>query len=369
MGVLGIKLVKCTFVWGVLGYWMLMMTGVGIQAAIRHQQSHHHLKLSSFSSDSVSALTSPSSSSSSLSSQSSSSSLPSIDIKGSTEELFGDDADVEGSANVEKAQDVKSSRAHHGFYKRYMGAESEAKDQTSQQSTQEVEPPRSRMPYGLTKGLFDIRKANEHYLKVHTQARCKYPKARVVKVKDYYPDPTKGYLPSCTILHKCGDDIGCCDSDSMQCVARKQDIIELYFYKLHLSNAGGGIGISGSNTVEKLTFLNDTECECQVVDDRPRFHVRKTACLQCPSGFSLREPQHGVCSCDCFDKQKSCLKMKRGREPLSESDRRCVDTRRCHQPECEYGLYDSTLGRCPRKHERRSTNYSGHHFWRYDERD
>ncbi|GAB6024057.1 hypothetical protein CHUAL_014228 [Chamberlinius hualienensis] len=233
---------------------------------------------------------------------------------------------------------------------------------------------RSRMAMGLSKDLAEIKKANEHYLKVYNHARCKVPKWRVVKVKDFYPDPSKEYLPSCTLLHRCGDDSGCCESDTMQCVAKKRDLVELYFYKLNVGNVGDGVGITPGDTVEKLTFYNDTECECQPVDDRPRVHFRKTGCLQCPSEFSLREVSKdmgGGCSCDCFDRQKSCLKFKRGREPLAELDRRCVDARRCHPPECEYGIYDHTLGRCPKKHEKRnhSANNNYDHWWRFDGRE
>jgi len=293
-------------------------------------------------------------------------------FKNSAQDLFAMQDPSNNNAKAEPKEDSVSSKMYAHIYKRFTKYGSEQPTESFKTTSSGVfqqAGSRSRMPYGLSKGLQDIRHANDHYLKVHNQARCKLPKARVVKVKEFYPDPSKEYLPSCTILHKCGEDTGCCESDTMQCVAKTQKTIELYFYKLHLSSVGGGaIGINGADTVEKLAFLNDTECECQAVDDRPRFHAHKTICLQCPTGFNLWEPQIGVCACDCFDKQKSCLKMKRGREPLSEVDRRCVDARRCHQPDCEYGLYDSTLGRCPKKHERKNNkNNSG--WWRFDERD
>lgn len=276
------------------------------------------------------------------------------------------------STAVKSAMDNRSHSHQHHQPHHHRHKESSDSKQSTTHNVNYV-PSRSRMASGLSKGLAEIKKANEHYLKVYNNARCKLPKERVVKVKDFYPDPSKEYLPSCTVLHRCGDDSGCCESDTMQCVAKKRDLIELFFYKLNVGNVGDGVGITPGDTVEKLTFYNDTECECQPIDDRPRFHYRKTGCLQCPPEFTLREVSKdmgGGCSCDCFDRQKSCLKFKRGREPLAELDRRCVDARRCHPPECEYGIYDHTLGRCPKKHEKRNHSANNYdHWWRFDGRE
>lgn len=230
--------------------------------------------------------------------------------------------------------------------------------------------------------MHDVKRANQHYLKIRAHARCKEPRPRVVKVKDLHHDTTKEYLPRCTILHRCSDDVGCCDHDTMQCLPKTTEAVELYFYVLRLSADGGAVAVHGGNTVEKLQFVNHTECECQIINDRPRSAAggaHKHRCPECPAEYNIREHPNGLCSCDCFDRQKACMRLKRGRETLADADRRCVESGRCNPPVCEYGQYDVTLGRCPRKHERRSAaasaalaanqHHHNRHWWQMEERD
>lgn len=42
-------------------------------------------------------------------------------------------------------------------------------------------------------------------------------------------DPSKQYTPHCTILHRCGDDVGCC-LPTQTCAASKNSTVELYFF-------------------------------------------------------------------------------------------------------------------------------------------
>uniref|UniRef100_T1J1C7 Platelet-derived growth factor (PDGF) family profile domain-containing protein n=1 Tax=Strigamia maritima TaxID=126957 RepID=T1J1C7_STRMM len=218
-------------------------------------------------------------------------------------------------------------------------------------------------------GVQDVKKANENYLWIRTQATCKVPRPKVIRVKDVYPDTTKEYLPRCTILHRCGDDSGCCEHDTLQCVAKTSEPVELYFYTLRM-NTDSSDDLQFTNKVEKIVFINHTECECQILnDDRPRSGSSSGSnqnCLECPGEFNIREYPNGICSCDCFDRQKECMRYKRGRATFTDIDRRCVESGRCNNPECEYGLYDVYLGRCPRKNERRSLP---HHWWQVDAKD
>ncbi|XP_077518704.1 uncharacterized protein LOC144128828 [Amblyomma americanum] len=264
----------------------------------------------------------------------------------------------------------------------------------------------------ISQELEDVRSANEHFLRIRTTARCRVPRTRVVHVKEFYSDPSKEYLPRCTILHRCGDDSGCCDSEQYQCVPRAVQEVALHFYTIHLHNQNGGeVGLR--NSVTKLLFPNHTECECQPVNDIPRMAGRPSRlahsgehnkvslhapssedpdiaagsgmheelptgplkCHNCPDPFSRRLYEDGRCSCDCFEKQKRCLKIKRGREPLGDLARRCVETQDCHVPECEYGLYDVDSGRCPKrpdywpKHVADRRVHPHSHRWQYFERD
>jgi hypothetical protein len=76
----------------------------------------------------------------------------------------------------------------------------------------------------------DVEKAVQHAVTVGRESQCRVPKPRLVQVKDVYPHPSKTYIPHCTILHQCGDDTGCCKSDTLTCTARRTESVDLYFY-------------------------------------------------------------------------------------------------------------------------------------------
>ncbi|XP_021916631.1 uncharacterized protein LOC110828316 [Zootermopsis nevadensis] len=227
----------------------------------------------------------------------------------------------------------------------------------------------------------NLEKAVQHAVMVGREAQCRVPKPRLVQVKDMYPHPSKTYIPHCTILHQCGDDTGCCKSDTLTCTARKTESVELYFYTTTL-RASGGSRNKGGPSVEKLVFHNHTECVC--VDrleefmprDRPiassekdkelRGHHHPDAdssrtdsdnesgtseSCRCTSQFAARRVD-GSCVCECFDKQRDCIRSKRGKEYLPYDDRICVLRAECVVPSCEFGTYLRRAGRCPRKREK-----------------
>ena len=41
-------------------------------------------------------------------------------------------------------------------------------------------------------------------------------------------------------------------------------------------------------------------------------------CLECPHPFYLRRENKTECTCDCFDRDHTCIRIKKGRRPLSE---------------------------------------------------
>lgn len=61
------------------------------------------------------------------------------------------------------------------------------------------------------------------------EASCKIPRPRVIKVTDVYPSSNKKYMPSCTILHVCADDTGCCSSPTLKCGPKSSQPINLHF--------------------------------------------------------------------------------------------------------------------------------------------
>ncbi|GFR02472.1 vascular endothelial growth factor A [Trichonephila clavata] len=243
----------------------------------------------------------------------------------------------------------------------------------------------ARAKYGVNRGIDEVRLVNNHYLRIRSHARCRKPVPQVIRVKDYYPDPSREYIPRCTILHRCGDFTGCCDSDAFHCVPSAIQEVSLPFYTLKVDKTG----LAGVNTIEKLLFQNHTACQCQPINNLPRIQDGlknlqdgeedppvKSKCRECPVPFTNRIYKDGRCGCDCFDRQKPCLRIKRGREPLSEIERRCVLANQCHIPDCEYGLYNIESGYCPRRHDedqrphhRRQKQFHPNHRWTHLERD
>lgn len=67
----------------------------------------------------------------------------------------------------------------------------------------------------------------------------------------------------CTLLYKCDDQAGCCENDAMQCTAKVQEAVTVFFYVLYHNE-------TRYNSVEPLVFTNDTECECREVNPHPR---------------------------------------------------------------------------------------------------
>ncbi|XP_023236810.1 uncharacterized protein LOC111633999 isoform X4 [Centruroides sculpturatus] len=174
------------------------------------------------------------------------------------------DVNTSSSMPSLSAHDTNQSSSYREFYRLFYGLQ-----QTEEENDfQENDLSRAKKPKRIKNGkdLEDIRQANLHYLKIRDVARCRTPGSRVIRVKDYYPDPSKEYLPRCTVVYRCGDDSGCCDNDAFQCVPRFVQEVALPFYTLHVGKQGLKIG----NTIEKLLFINHTQCECQPVNDQPR---------------------------------------------------------------------------------------------------
>lgn len=257
-------------------------------------------------------------------------------------------------------------------------------------------PDKPKVLTSLAQEIENVRQANEHFLLMRGVGRCKQPKAQVIRVKDFYPDPSTEYLPRCTLLHRCNEQSGCCDTEGFQCMPKVMQEVALSFYVINIGKESSAPDLGES--VTKLLFLNHTECECLPVDNLPRaiespsksqqndhhhhhhhhedpnpIENHPSKCQECPLPFCKREYPDGRCACDCFDRQRPCLRIKRGRETMQESERRCVETGKCHVPECEYGTFDPLLGRCPRKpedHQRRNHhNQKNHHRWTFFERD
>ncbi|XP_075224948.1 uncharacterized protein LOC142326377 [Lycorma delicatula] len=209
----------------------------------------------------------------------------------------------------------------------------------------------------------DLSEALKHSMRMSREITCKVPRPKVIKVADHYPGTGKHYVPACTVLHQCNEDSGCC-TDTQKCAPKKTQQVVLYFYAA--SYVYRGHNQRSATTVEKLKFFNHTECECidhrdeemprdsEMPRELQRLNSPENNC-RCPSEYTVRHLANGSCMCDCFDKQRDCIKYKKGREYFNHHDRLCIEMETCLQPSCDFGVYNRRSGRCPRKHEKLRT--------------
>lgn len=62
-------------------------------------------------------------------------------------------------------------------------------------------------------------------------ASCSIPAARLVYVRQQHEaSPNVRYLPACTWLHRCSDEVGCCTDDSKTCSASHIESVSLPFF-------------------------------------------------------------------------------------------------------------------------------------------
>lgn len=111
--------------------------------------------------------------------------------------------------------------------------------------------------------------AFEHGVKVREFGSCKIPRPEIVYT--HTDNPSKVYLPRGTILHRCSDTVGCCAQATQSCQPVKSDVVHLYFFTISLVQANSSSHhhhhhrhrkLRQQQSVEKLTFVNHTECAC-----------------------------------------------------------------------------------------------------------
>ncbi|KAG8183100.1 hypothetical protein JTE90_019984 [Oedothorax gibbosus] len=102
--------------------------------------------------------------------------------------------------------------------------------------------------------------AQAHYERVLTEVMCGVPRPIVVRMET----AELRVLPPATIIHRCGDKSGCCDSTLERCVAKTKKKVKLYFF-VKPRSAGGN-----KHRVRKFNFTNHTECHCVDIRDIPR---------------------------------------------------------------------------------------------------
>ncbi|XP_058826259.1 uncharacterized protein LOC131686117 isoform X2 [Topomyia yanbarensis] len=200
------------------------------------------------------------------------------------------------------------------------------------------------------------RLASHHATKIRREGSCSLPKPKIILASN---DPTKQYTPHCTILHRCGDDVGCC-LPTQTCAASKNSTVELYFF-VH--------AVGSRSSIERLSFVNHTECSCinrhetinltSIPTTSTASPAITASVCTCPSLFHRVIDNDNRCYCDCSSSDTQCDQFKRGQEHFSMENRRCIKDGRCEEPVCEYGHYNKAKGKCPTREDKLSYSYKG----------
>jgi hypothetical protein len=75
----------------------------------------------------------------------------------------------------------------------------------------------------------EANEVHRHTIQMSRETACRVPQLKVIRVSDHYPSAAKVYLPSCTRLHQCAEDTGCCGV-SQKCGPKSTKRVELYFF-------------------------------------------------------------------------------------------------------------------------------------------
>ncbi|XP_065093847.1 uncharacterized protein DDB_G0283357-like [Ochlerotatus camptorhynchus] len=250
-------------------------------------------------------------------------------------------------ASSQNTNNHGNSRQHGSGY----GEKQENNKNDASESTAEEKP--AKKESHKTDGS---RLASFHAAKIRREGSCFIPKPKMILASN---DPSKQYTPHCTILHRCGDDVGCC-LPTQTCAASKNSTVELYFF----------VQTVGSRpSIERLSFINHTECACFSRHDSPHWRVPGTSTSSpmlpvpvctCPSLFQRVIDDENRCICDCSSSDTQCDQFKRGLEHFSMENRRCIKDGRCIEPVCEYGQYNKAKGKCPTREEKLSIAFRGY---------
>lgn len=88
-----------------------------------------------------------------------------------------------------------------------------------------------------------------HHIRLN--GACKRPQPKLIQIGNH---TSKTYYPHCTLLHRCSDETGCCESDSETCRPSSIEMIDQYvFVRTHF----GSFFIAKYNTLEMYQLTTD----------------------------------------------------------------------------------------------------------------
>jgi hypothetical protein len=98
----------------------------------------------------------------------------------------------------------------------------------------------------------------QHILKVQNFA-CKEPQPRLLPIEILFNVTSKDlYTPRATVLHRCGEDTGCCPTETMSCGPHEVKNVTLIFSVYDTQN--------DSQSTLELRAVNHTLCKCAESD-------------------------------------------------------------------------------------------------------
>lgn len=119
-----------------------------------------------------------------------------------------------------------------------------------------------------TKSKLDYRTklelARKHYQRVAPEISCAIPKPKIFRPETA---TSRQFVPSATILHRCGENAGCCSIATHKCVAKSKEKVKLYFL---VKSLPGLAAKRKKNRIKKFVFFNHTECYCRDMSYKPR---------------------------------------------------------------------------------------------------
>ncbi|XP_068236337.1 uncharacterized protein [Palaemon carinicauda] len=190
--------------------------------------------------------------------------------------------------------------------------------------------------------LQTYRLASDYVRWVMNNGKCEVPLRRCVPLSNLVPG--RKFIPRCALLHRCGQDAGCCNSLEHSCEMAESENVDLHFM-IHEADRVG---------VQTLTFVNHTRCSCQpkrVAKERTGVIETPTPC-KCPKNFETVVARSGQCMCDCAEGKSPCRKYKKGKRYFSGTDIKCISSGECTEPTCEYGPFILRKRRCTKRRER-----------------
>jgi hypothetical protein len=94
----------------------------------------------------------------------------------------------------------------------------------------------------------------QHYMKFQSFI-CKEPQPRLLPVEELFDVNSKDlYTPRATVLHRCGEDTGCCPTQSMFCAPQEVDNVTLIFKVYDTQNS--------TPSIQERQVTNHTLCLC-----------------------------------------------------------------------------------------------------------